>query len=165
MNLAMDLIREALLGSDGGGGGGGGGDSFELVYSKDYEINQSSSTAITVDTIELTNTLKTFDKVTYVEVRDKAGKRASHFYGSDIYAYWYSAAAVTPSRIGIHISSNASNIYTTNMTVENGVYPVFSTDGNTVTIYAKKGTGMQNIDGTISVKIYQVSLPGGTIFK
>ena len=58
MNLAMDLIREALLGSDGGGGGGGGGDSFELVYSKDYEINQSSSTAITVDTIELTNTLK-----------------------------------------------------------------------------------------------------------
>lgn len=164
MNLAMDLIREALLGSDGGGGGGGGGDSFELVYSKDYEINQSSSTAITVDTIALTNTLKTFDKVTYVEARDKAGKRASHFYRSDIYAYWYSTA-IGPSRIGIHTSSNASNYYAVSTTVENGVYPVFSDDGKTVTINAKKGTGMQIIDGTISVKIYQASLPGGTIFE
>ena len=46
MDLAMDLIREALLGGSGGGGGGGG---MTKMFEKTYPISTTSTSAIIID--------------------------------------------------------------------------------------------------------------------
>ena len=66
------------------GYGGGGASSWTKVAETSYQASTTSTSAATVDTWETGHSeLWTSDKWVYVRIRDTAGKRDGHFYGTD----------------------------------------------------------------------------------
>lgn len=56
--------------------------SYTLLFTGTYEVNTTSTTVVTVAEVPISD-LRTLNKIIYVKVRDKNGKRAGYFYGSD----------------------------------------------------------------------------------
>lgn len=78
-NTAHGADGEPVVGT----ASGGGSSSWTKVAETTYQVNTSSTTATTVDTLSLDNSIWTPDKIVYVRIRDTAGKRAGYFYGTD----------------------------------------------------------------------------------
>ena len=161
-------------------GGGGGGSDYTPVYSTTIEVNTTSTTAITVATLETGDTsLWTSEKMVYVKIRDKAGGRNGYFYGCDAFLYnhcpeFVPAATVSASFCGNVYSQNANGWITSPMSTDrantsystrgNGVYPYSLSANGDVVIQAKYGTGSiatGTINGTFSVDIYLLNWPNG----
>lgn len=167
MNIAMDLIREALLGGSGGGGGGGGGAT--LVYSTEVEASTSSSTATTLKTATLEESVRDKNKLTCVVYKDKAGKRNGYLYGGCVFFIWYGdangQASTTGTNAGYTIKVDANGKYVVSSGTSYGITVTYEKTGTEITIkerYNSNDTG--TIDGTFSVQLYQIPIPGGDFF-
>ena len=57
--------------------------SWELIASKEFTVSTTSTTASSVGTITTSSSLWDEDLLVYVQIRDKAGKQNSTFYGTD----------------------------------------------------------------------------------
>ena len=167
MNLAMDLIREALLGGSGGGGGGG----MELLFSDELEASTTSTSAVLLKEYDVTETIDFQEPNVWflIHVRDKAGMRAGYFCGSDRIAIntypltsrtgYGQASAFFHCRLG----SNGTDVSFNPNTY--GVYGEFSwaASSRKVRIYTKYATGM-TIDGTYVVEVYKLPAIGGKLY-
>lgn len=137
----------------------GGGSSFTLLYSAEVSVNTSSTSSTLVSTITTGVTFET-GKTYLVSIRDKAGKRNGYFYGSN---ELFIANTLTSSTIinhmcfGYNSSGNLVNVSSGNG-VYNNRYYCGSNMGN-IEIYSKYNSSYGTIDGTFTVKLYEVNMP------
>lgn len=88
---ASDVASGKLfLASDGtittGTASGGGSSSWTKLGEHTYTgVSQTSTTATTIGTWSIGDDIWTSDKILYLRIRDKAGKRNGYFYGTDVW--------------------------------------------------------------------------------
>lgn len=145
-----------------------GGSSYTLLGSDEFTVNTSSTTATEVGSFTVQSTIWTSDKLVYVRIRDKAGKRAGYFYGTDsFYMNEYPANSDTTQtyvrgfKQAYRYASN-SKFSGTASTAEAGygVYPRSIESDGTVTIYSRyNATNSLTINGTYLVQVYLLDYP------
>lgn len=148
--------------------GGGGGSSYTLLHSEDIQVSTTSTSGTQIKAIACGSQAWTKDKIVYVRVRDKAGKRAGYFYGTDTWFVNISAATGGTGGIapfGFIYRYTSSSTWqrgtTTSSSNAAGVYAQGLQDGGTVLIYRKyHSTNSLTIDGTFAVEIYLLDWPG-----
>ena len=164
MNIAMDLIREALLGGSGGGGGGDG--DAVLVYKGEVECSTTSTTATLVKTVTPEESILDKDALVYIVIKDKAGKRNGYFYKYFYFGFCNQQAngnAGAPTYISVIMAINNEK-YALDKNTLYGVYPSVINSGD-VQIYARYSSATsKTIDGTYIIEIYKMQLPDGVIF-
>lgn len=147
---------------------GGGGSNWTLLGSKELTISTTSTSNTNQGDITCSGTF-TKDDIIWVRIRDKAGKRAGHMYGTDT----------------IFLNANKANgstsTYSTKMTTvirystssqwgcyigNYGVYAYSISNAGKILIYSRyNSTNTLTINGTYVVEVYKLTLPTGkTIF-
>lgn len=149
------------------------GSSYVKLGSGEFAANTTSTTAISLGEINVTaSDLWTSAKMILVTVRDKAGKRAGYFLGTDaIFANpnpknGSSTSLITnPTRLLYRVSSdNDYEVY--NGTTVYGVYAYDINDSGRVRIYARyNSTYSYTINGTFLVEVWALDYPNGTPFE
>lgn len=152
------MLADGVM-TTGTGSGGGGGSSYTLVHSEDIEVSTTSTTATVVKTISIT---RTANKYIVISIRDKAGKRAGYLYGSDNFASYTLNANAGAGVVQYVFVMEGTTMYR-NTYANSGTFGIFvsnaASDG-TITISARYGTSQSRIiDGTYSVKIYELDYP------
>lgn len=155
-------------------GGGGGASSWTKVAETSYQVNTTSTNAITVATWATGHSeLWTSDKIVYVRVRDTAGKRAGYFYGTDNFffnIYPKNNSATSETTDGIiraiwRVSSDGNSGYVFRYgygTTGYGVYSgPFYSDGRIAIRARYNGTYSLTINGTYKVEVYLLDPAGG----
>lgn len=146
------------------------GCSYKFIASKEVSVNTTSTSASSATTLSLGSAAYTADKIIYVRIRDKAGKRAGYFYGSDNYIFNYNAAnsgtgdVTTVARL-IHRYSTSSQFatYVGATTTGYGVYAYSITSNGTLNIYRRyNSTNSLTINGTYVIEAYYLEPAGGT---
>ena len=165
-----------FLANDGtittGTSSGGGGDSaWTKVAETSYQVNTTSTSVITVATWATGHSeIWTSDKILYIRIRDTAGKRADHFYGTDAFfinssAKNSSTAVSTAGGLIANFWSVSSNLYDQRSgygTTGYGVYPNFIYSSGDIRVAARyNATFSRTIDGTYKVEVYLLDPAGG----
>ena len=157
MNIAMDLIREALLGGSGGGGGGGG---MTKVFEKTYTISTESTSETVVDNT-LENILEPGSWYYYCAI-DTAGERDGYFYGLECFmrqVVWGPGTSFDNRVAGFLYAVNNNGSPYFYVTPTYGVYPK-ATSKTAMSICAKySSTYTRIINGDYKVTIYKLSEP------
>jgi hypothetical protein len=159
-------ILAYLMGKQAGGEPPGptpGGYGYTKLAEQDFTVITSSTTQTDVGTIACGSEAFTSDKMLYVRIRDKAGKRPGYFLGVDqLYVNINSAnhtnGTIVPSTSLLGYDSNGTFKSTT---TRNGVFSnQLSSDGK-LTITAKYNSSYGAIDGTYHVEVYLLDWPDG----
>lgn len=171
----MDFY-EAILANKLNGSGGGGG-SWELLGEKEETLNVTSSSNPTKVSEITISGIATSDKLIYVDIRDKAGKRDGYFYESvSVYITGsaYGGAAISylyPVKMSFKYANSAvESEYATGST--GGWYTgttaplgcifaqTINAETNTIAIQAKNTTSSGvTVNGTYSIKVYAIDFP------
>ena len=143
---------------------GGGGSSWTKLAESENSVSYTSTSAASAFTIELGAAGYTKDKIIWVHIRDKAGKRDNYFFGSDAFFINYRAAngdntnMTIPALIIFRYSG-------TTLTGYAGQYGVFgysiSTAGKLTVRKRYSSTYTLTINGTFVTKVYALDLPSG----
>lgn len=144
--------------------------SYTLLGSHEFTVNTSSTSAESVGTFTVPTTVWTKDRVIYVCIRDKAGKRAGYFYGTD---NWFININVQTGSTSAFTSGvryirrySTSSVFGQTQTSSNtgyGVYAYSISNAGTITIYSRYSSSYSlTINGTYVVEVYALDLPGGT---
>ena len=144
--------------------------SYTLLGSHEFTVSTTSTSAASVGTFTVPTTVWTKDKAIYVCIRDKAGKRAGYFYGTD---NWFinlnvqtgSTSAFTAGLryIRRYSSSSVFGQTQTSSTTGYGVYAYSIAKNGTIAVYSRyNSTYSLTINGTYVVEVYTLDLPGGT---
>lgn len=148
-----------------------GGSSYTLIASQEYTVNTTSTTATNLTpTIKLGSDYYTKDKIIYVRIRDKAGKRNGYFLGSDVwFANYYKANGATTtlqnaSRMMYYVNTDGTfGIYPAATTTGYGVYAFSISSAGTLTIRSRyHATYSQTLNGTYLAEVYTLDWPGNT---
>lgn len=153
------------------GGGSGGASSYRLISSTECEV-EDGITYSNRDIVSINCTLSdiwTGSKILYVQIRDKAGPRNGHFYGSDTLIYNVYAAnsdARATYSTGARVTIRKKSDGTWDSTVSGGTtgYGVFAYSVNQLSsIVGIRGnynaTYSLDMVGTYTVKIYNLDWP------
>ena len=143
---------------------GGGSSSWTKIGSTtELTVNTTSTSAASAGTISLGSGHFTKDKIIYVRIRDKSGKRSGYFYGSDsFFMNWRNANSSTST-----LSACAQEYYRCNSdgtyTGTSGAYGVYgyslTTDG-TLTIRRRyNSTNTLTINSTYLIDVYELTPP------
>ena len=145
------------------------GASYTLITSKEATISTTSTSAASATTLALGSSNYTANKIIYVRVRDKAGKRAGYFYGSDTYFFNYQAAngATTDLSYAARIchrysSSSQFGSYNGSTTNGYGVYAHSIQSNGTLNIYKRYNYNYSlTVNGTYVIEAYVLNTPDG----
>lgn len=149
------------------------GSSWKLLGKTEYTVSTTSTTAGSVGSLSLPKAW-TANKVILVRVRDKAGKRAGYFYGSDAFFMNYQAASGGTSTITyagrlIHRYSTKNTFvsYVGATTTGYGVYGYSISAAGVVTIQRRYNSNYSlTINGTYDVEVWALDyLDGEKIFE
>ena len=145
----------------------GGGSSWTKVGTTwELEVaNYTSTTAVYAGSKTYNSSISTKDKIIWIRIRDKAGKRAGYFAGSDTFfintnrGNGSTSTYATAGRfIHRYTASNAWATYIGN----SGVYGYsLSSAGNLVVRKAYSSTNSLTIDGTYLVDVFILDYPTG----
>ena len=144
--------------------------SYTLIASKEVTTSTTSTSSASLTTLALGSSNYNGDKIIYVKVRDKAGKRAGYFYGSDTFFFNYQAANNSTSNLtyaarAIHrySSSNSWATYTAATTTGYGVYGYSITSNGTLNIYQRYNPSYSlTINGTYVIEAFVLNTDDGT---
>ena len=144
--------------------------SYALLGSHEFTVNTTSTSAASVGTFKVPTTVWTKDKIIYVRIRDKAGKRAGYFYGTDnwfinLNAQTGSTSAFTSGLryIRRYSTSSVFGQTQTSSTTGYGVYAYSVATDGTITVYSRYNSSYSlTINGTYVVEVYTLDFPGGT---
>lgn len=147
----------------------GGGSNYTLLASKDVTVNTTSTSAASATTISIGSDVVNKSKIIYVRIRDKAGKRAGYFLGSDTFFINYQKANGSTSTLTyaariIHRYSTSSQYgqYVGATTTGYGVYGYSISNAGVVKIYRRYNSNYSlTINGTYSVEVYALDYPDG----
>lgn len=148
---------------------GGGGGNYTLLAETDITVSTTSTSASSAGTITGITGLADPDAIIYVRIRDKAGKRAGYFYGSDNFFINYqkangSTSALTYAGRLIHRYSTSGvwAQYVGATTAGYGVYAYSVANNGTLNIYRRYNSSYSlTIDGTYHVEVYKLTFPDG----
>lgn len=175
MGASYTDVPAVTLPQTGGGtvtfyeNGGGGESPWTHILTQDVVVTTTSTSAVTAKTIAGGSAISTKDKIVWVHIRDKAGKRAGYFYGSDTYfANAQSASGSTTANTAKateYIRVTTSGTYAGGCG-EYGVYGYsISSTGSLIIRRRYNSTNTLTIDGTFQVDVYTLDLPDGlTLF-
>ncbi len=150
-------------------GTGSGSSSWKLLGSTNVTVNSTSTSAASAGTINIGSEVVNKSKIIYVRVRDKAGKRAGYFLGSDAFFINYqkannSTSALTYAGRLIHRYSTSSQYgtYVGSTSTGYGVYGYSITNAGVVNIYRRYNSNYSlTINGTYHVEVYALDYPDG----
>ena len=142
---------------------------WTLLGSKEHSVSTTSTSAGSATTISIGSAAWTDSKIIYVRIRDKAGKRAGYFYGSDTFFINLSAAngATADSNHAVkfihrYSESSAWGQYTCTGTSGYGVYPYNLATTGLINIYRRyNSTYSLTINGTYVIEVYALDYPDG----
>lgn len=149
------------------------GSSWKLLGKTEYTVSTTSTTAGSVGSLSLPKAW-TANKVILVRVRDKAGKRAGYFYGSDAFFMNYQAASGGTSTITyagrlIHRYTTGGQYvsYVGATDTGYGVYGYSISSAGVVSIYRRYNSNYSlTINGTYTVEVWALDyLDGEKIFE
>lgn len=142
---------------------GGGGSSFVLLASSELSVNTTSTSAASAGTVSLGSSAYTKDKIIWVNIRDKNGKRAGYFYGSDaFFINYYKADGLTTT---LSVPAVVLYRYTTSSSLaatagQYGVYGYSINSSGTLTIRRRYNSSYSlTINSTYVIKVYAVTPP------
>jgi len=149
---------------------GGGASPWTLIKSQENTITTTSTTAAAAFTVDMGSQYYTKDKIIWVHIRDKSGKRAGRFYGSDaFFVNYYKAGGVTTT---INVPAVLCIRYTTASAFaatagQYGVYGYSITSSGTLTVRRRYNSNYSlTIDGTYVTSVYALDPPSGiTLFN
>lgn len=142
-----------------------GGSSWTHVKTAELSVSTTSTSAASAGTIACGSSICTEDKIIYVRIRDKAGKRAGHFVGSDAYFMNYNKANGSTSAFNVpavlcHRYTTASQHAGT--AGQYGVYGYSISNSGTLTIRRRYNSSYSlTIDGTYVVDVFILDYPSG----
>lgn len=145
------------------------GTSYKKLGETDISVNTTSTTNTNVGSINCGSEAYTKNKILYVRIRDKAGRRNGYCYGSDNYFInlnagldytdTYSNASrfihktTSDGKYAIYMSASASCY---------GVYAYSISSQGVLTIYTRyNANNTLTINGTYHVEVYTLDFPDG----
>lgn len=140
-----------------------GGSSWVLLGSAQLSVSTTSTSAASAGTISCGSGAFTADDIIYVRVRDKAGKRAGYFYGSD--AIFINSNKANNSTSTFSTVANVAIRYSTSSQYTSyvgqyGVYGYSINSSGTVTIRRRYNSNYSlTINGTYVCEVYKLVLP------
>ena len=160
---------KVFIASDGtvttGTSSGGGGHGYTLLGSNDFSANTTSTSNTSLGSITVAAAW-TKAKIIYVRVRDKAGKRAGYFYGSDVWfvnsnlANGSTSTFATGARAIIRYSTSSQ--FATYTGTGYGVFGYDINSSGRVRIYTRyNSTNSLTINGTYHCEVYALDWPDG----
>ena len=157
--------------------GGGGGSSYTLLGSAEFSVSTTSTSGTLAGYVYCPADVWTKDKIIYVKVRDKAGKRTGYFYGTDAWLInsnanigkpvnGYTVAfsigvtyrVTTAGTITAYVNTNKYGVYGQNL------YAKTTAGAETyrVEIYRRyNATYSLTLDGTYVCEVYLLDWPDG----
>ena len=135
---------------------------FKLISSTELTVSTTSTSASTAGTVSLDSSAFTKDKIIYVRIRDKAGKRNGYFYGSDsFFMNWQKAnGSTTTLSVCGQEYYRYNNDALTGVSGAYGVYGYSISSSGTLTIRRRyNSTNTLTINGTFSIDVYEVDPP------
>ena len=165
MDLAMNLIYQAMLGDNSGGGGGGA--SFTKIHEEEVTVAERPTSSVVLTTINLPEDVIDPEKYVYFRITDKAGPRAGYFYSTEQFSSYYGNAdtgyTTSPTFIRFTFYKNSSTRWAQTAT-QNGVYVDSLSKTGAATIKAYYSTSVKaEVIGTYKIEVYQLETPGGVI--
>lgn len=148
---------------------GGGGSSWTLLASDEVSVTTTSTTARFVKAVQCASTVYDKNVIIYVRIRDKAGKRAGYFAGSDSFYINYIDANSGESNLTygckfIHTygSNSAWGLQTNGSTTGYGVYASSINADYAVNITSRYNSDSSlTIDGTYTIEVFKLDYPNG----
>lgn len=139
---------------------------WKLIGSAEFEVASTQTSASTVGDILVDSSYITKDKIIYVRVRDKAGKRNGYFLGSDNFFINYQKANGSTTELTIGgriITKYADNSYS-QVSVANtngyGVYAGAIYNNGRINISKRyNASNSSTINGIYKVEIYTLEYP------
>lgn len=147
--------------------GGGTSNWTKIGSTTEVTTSTTSTSAASLTTIDVGSSIVDASKIIYVRIRDKEGKRAGYFYGSDTFFMNYQKAnnatsALTYGGRFIHrySTSNTWATYTGGTTTGYGVYPYSITSAGVLNIYQRYSSSYSlTVNGTYTVEVYTLTFP------
>lgn len=145
--------------------GGGGGSSYSLIASGEITANTSSTIAVSLTSkVQAGSSAWTSDKIVYVKVRDKAGKRNGYHYGNDCYVvnhYEYRSSQIATTSVGNLVYAYSSTVGVTSYgPIAYGVcVNSISPDGEIEFTGRYNSSYTKTINGTYTVDVYLLDWP------
>ena len=144
---------------------GGGASNWTLLGSTELTVNTTSTQAASAGTISCGSTAADKDAIIYVRVRDKKGKRAGYFAGSDAFFMNYNKANGSTSAFAV--PAVLCYRYTTSSAWagtagQYGVYGYSISNAGVVTIRRRYNSNYSlTINSTYQVDVFKLTYPTG----
>ena len=144
---------------------GGGASNWTLLGSTELTVNTTSTSAASAGTISCGATAADKDAIIYVRVRDKEGKRAGYFAGSDAFFMNYNKANGSTSAFAV--PAVLCYRYTTSSAWagtagQYGVYGYSISNAGVVTIRRRYNSNYSlTINSTYQVDVFKLTYPTG----
>lgn len=141
--------------------------SWTKVAETSYQVSATSTSASTVDTWATGHSeLWTNSKWIYVRIRDTAGKRVGHFYGSDQFFMVYSTTKTSTTEAGRYalrcISGGTYGASSSSSTTGYGVYAdTLYSDGRIRICKRYSSSYSLTVNSTYKVEVYLLDPPTG----
>lgn len=133
------------------------------ILTQDVAVSTTSTSAATAATIQCGSAIFTKDKIVWVHIRDKAGKRAGYFYGSDTFFVNVQCGNGSTSTNTVQASEYIRVSSSGTYAAANGQYGVWgysiSSAGALVIRRRYNSSNTLTIDGTFQVDVYTLDLP------
>lgn len=139
--------------------------SFTLIGSGEYTVSSTSTTSAQVGTIDCSEDPYVANKIVYVRVRDKAGKRNGYYLGSDCFMLNNYYADQGQSTVWSYVLASccycdsSGQVLSTQNTY--GLFPAQVSAYKQVMIYRRYNGVLGTLNGTFAVDVYLLDYPSG----
>lgn len=156
----MDLmeVRRTMMGVIAGMAGS----SYKKIHTEEVAITATNTTAENAATLHIPATAYSSDKIVYVKVRDKVGKRNGYFYGCDTYIFnpfpANGATSVTATAPNVAYTYTGDKYGTT--FAQQGIFAYsLNKDGELIIRKRYSSTYTGTIDSTYVIDVYLLEWP------
>ena len=144
---------------------GGGGSEWTHIATAEMTVSTTSTQAASAGTVSCGSTIADKDAIIYVRIRDKEGKRAGYFAGSDAYFMNYNKANGSTSAFAV--PAVLCYRYTTSSAWagtagQYGVYGYSISNTGDITIRRRYNSNYSlTINSTFAVDVFKLAYPTG----
>lgn len=144
---------------------GGGGSEWTHIATAEMTVNTTSTSAASAGTVSCGSTIADKDAIIYVRIRDKEGKRAGYFAGSDAYFMNYNKANGSTSAFAV--PAVLCYRYTTSSAWagtagQYGVYGYSISNTGVLTVRRRYNSNYSlTINSTYTVDVFKLTYPTG----
>lgn len=145
------------------------GSSYHKIDSKQFTVNITSTSAVSVGSLALGSDIWDSSKILYIKVRDDAGPRNGYFTSSDSWILNYLAASSSSYTLGVGVTlytrKTSTSIATRAAAMADayGIFPRSLTPSGGLAIFGRYNSSYTGtINGTYTVEVYFVDYAPNT---